>query len=82
MDWNRIEENWDQVKYKVRDQWGKFTFDDLWEIAGNKEQLEKKLQQRYGWGTDFVKKEVDNWYSTKALTWPDKLNEPPRWMGY
>jgi uncharacterized protein YjbJ (UPF0337 family) len=81
MDWNRIEENWDQVKYKVRDQWGKFTFDDLWEIAGNKEQLEKKLQQRYGWGTDLTKKEVDNWYS-KALTWPDKLNEPPRWMGY
>jgi uncharacterized protein YjbJ (UPF0337 family) len=81
MDWNRIEENWDQVKYKVRDQWGKFTFDDLWEISGNREQLEKKLQQRYGYGNEYAKKEVDAWY-TKAQTWPDKSNEPPRWMGY
>jgi uncharacterized protein YjbJ (UPF0337 family) len=81
MDWNRIEENWDQVKYKVREQWGKFTFDDLWEISGNREQLEKKLQQRYGYGNEYAKKEVDAWY-TKAQTWPDKSNEPPRWMGY
>ena len=81
MDWNRIEQNWDQVKYKVRDQWGKFTFDDLWEISGNREQLEKKLQQRYGYGSDYAKKEVDTWYTT-AQSWPDKLNEPPRWMGY
>jgi uncharacterized protein YjbJ (UPF0337 family) len=36
MDWDRIEQNWDQVKYKVRDQWGKFTFDDLWEISGHR----------------------------------------------
>jgi uncharacterized protein YjbJ (UPF0337 family) len=81
MDWDRIEQNWDQVKYKVRDQWGKFTFDDLWEISGNREQLEKKLQQRYGYGNDYAKKEVDAWYS-KAQSWPDTLNEPPRWMGY
>jgi uncharacterized protein YjbJ (UPF0337 family) len=81
MDWNRIEENWDQVKYKVRDQWGKFTFDDLWEISGKREQLEKKLKQRYGYGTDYAKKEVDEWYS-KAQTWPDSSNEPPRWAGY
>ncbi len=81
MDWNRIEENWDQVKYKVRDQWGKFTFDDLWEISGHREELEKKLQSRYGYGNEVAKKEVDAWY-TKAQSWPDKLNEPPRWMGY
>ncbi|MEH6950046.1 CsbD family protein [Nitrobacter sp. NHB1] len=81
MDWNRIEENWDQVKYKVRDQWGKFTFDDLWEISGKREHLEKKLQQRYGYGNDYAKKEVDEWY-TKAQSWPDKSNEPPRWAGY
>ena len=81
MDWNKIEENWDQVKYKVRDQWGKFTFDDLWEIDGHREALEKKLQSRYGYRNEVAKKEVDDWYA-KAQSWPDKLNEPPRWMGY
>ena len=57
MDWDRIEQNWDQVKYRVRDQWGKFTFDDLWEISGRREQLEKKLKERYGYQEDFAKKQ-------------------------
>jgi uncharacterized protein YjbJ (UPF0337 family) len=81
MDWNRIEGNWGQVKYKVRDQWGKFTSDDLYEISGHREQLEKKLQERYGYGNDYAKKEVDDWYK-QAQSWPDSLTEPPRWMGY
>ena len=70
MDRNRIEGNWNQVKDKVREQWGKFTDDDLYEISGKREQLERKLHERYGYQNDSAKKEVDDWYK-KAQSWPD-----------
>ena len=48
MDWNRVEGNWKQVKGKVKEQWGKLTDNDLDTIAGKQDQLEGKIQQRYG----------------------------------
>ena len=80
MDWNQIEQNWDQVKYKVRDQWGKLSSDELWEISGDRDRLEKKLMERYRYSEDTAKKQVDSWYE-KAQSWPD-TKEPPRWAGY
>ena len=80
MDWNQIEQNWDQVKYKARDQWGKLSSDELWEISGHRDRLEKKLMERYGYSDDSAKTQVDNWYA-KAQSWPDR-KEPPRWAGY
>jgi uncharacterized protein YjbJ (UPF0337 family) len=35
--------------------------DDLTQINGNREQLEGKIQARYGTAKDQVKKDVDNW---------------------
>lgn len=39
---------WEQVKGKVRQQWGKLTDDDLKQLEDHGEQLAGKLQQRYG----------------------------------
>ena len=39
---------WDQMKGKVRQQWGKLTDEDLSQLEGHSEQLAAKLQQRYG----------------------------------
>ena len=79
MDWNQIEQNWDQVKYKARDQWGKLSSDELWEISGDRDRLEKKLMERYRYSEDTAKQQVDNWYA-KAQSWPD--TKEPRWAGY
>jgi uncharacterized protein YjbJ (UPF0337 family) len=62
MDWNRVEGNWKQVKGKVKEQWGKLTDDDLDVINGRREQLEGKLQQRYGFAKDQIHKDVDDWF--------------------
>jgi uncharacterized protein YjbJ (UPF0337 family) len=67
MDWNRVEGNWKQVKGKVKEQWGKLTDDDLDVIAGKQDQLEGRLQQRYGYAKDQAKKEVNDWYDSQ--TW-------------
>jgi uncharacterized protein YjbJ (UPF0337 family) len=62
-----VEGNWKQVKGKVKEQWGKLTDDDLDVIAGKQDQLEGRLQQRYGYAKDQAKKEVNDWYDRQ--TW-------------
>jgi len=37
---------WEQMKGKVKQQWGKLTDDDLRQLEGHVEQLAAKLQQR------------------------------------
>ncbi|MGQ0445709.1 MAG: CsbD family protein [Beijerinckiaceae bacterium] len=61
MDWNRIEGNWKQFKGKVKEQWGNLTDDDLDKIAGKRDQLEGKIQERAGITKDAARKAVDDW---------------------
>ena len=46
MNWDRIEGNWKQLKGKTQLQWGKLTDDDFDVIAGKREELAGKLQER------------------------------------
>src|SRR6516225_2957409 len=64
MDWNRVEGNWKQVKRSVKEKWGQLTDDDLDTIDGRREQLEGKIQERYGLAKDQVSKAVDDWYAS------------------
>src|SRR5262249_5971118 len=41
--------------------WGKLTDDDLTAIAGRREKLEGKIQERYGYTKDRIRKEIDDW---------------------
>ena len=59
MDWNRIEGNWKQFGGRVKEKWG--TDDDLTVINGRRDQLEGKIQERYGVAKDQVKSDVDTW---------------------
>jgi uncharacterized protein YjbJ (UPF0337 family) len=67
MDWNRVEGSWKQVKGAVKEKWGKLTDDDLDVINGRREQLEGKIQERYGFAKDQVRNDVDTWYNSQ--TW-------------
>ena len=59
MSWDVIAGNWKQLTGKVKEQWGKLTDDDLAKVAGKREQLEGMLQERYGYGKEQAKKNVD-----------------------
>ena len=61
MNWDRIEGDWKQFSGKVKQKWGQLTDDDLAQINGNREQLEGKIQSRYGLAKDKVKNDVDRW---------------------
>ena len=60
MNWDFVQGNWNQVSGKVKQQWGKLTDDDLAKIAGKREELEGKLQERYGLSKDEIKKQLDD----------------------
>jgi uncharacterized protein YjbJ (UPF0337 family) len=66
MDWNRVEGNWKQVKGQVKEKWGKLTDDDLDVINGRRDQLEGKIQQRYGFAKDQAKKDIDDWFAAQG----------------
>ena len=62
MDWNRIAGNWKQFSGSVKQKWGKLTDDDLDVIKGQREQLEGKIQERYGLAKDQARRDVDDWF--------------------
>jgi len=64
MDWNRVEGNWKQRKGKVKEKWGNLTDDDLDRVAGQRDQLEGIIQERYGIAKDQARKDVDDWFKT------------------
>ena len=61
MDWDRVEGGWKQFTGKVKEKWGKLTDDDLTAINGRRDQLEGRIQERYGYAKDQVRREVDDW---------------------
>ncbi|ABE38612.1 CsbD family protein [Rhodopseudomonas pseudopalustris] len=64
MNWDRVEGNWKQFKGNVKEKWGKLTDDDLDVIAGRRDQLEGKLQERYGFAKEQVRTDVDAWFKS------------------
>jgi uncharacterized protein YjbJ (UPF0337 family) len=74
MNWDQIQGNWKQATGKAREQWGKLTDDDLDVVAGRRDQLAGKIQERYGVGKEEAERQLaawerqasDSWWSTKA----------------
>ncbi|MGC1951887.1 MAG: CsbD family protein [Gammaproteobacteria bacterium] len=58
MSWDRIEGNWKQFKGKVRETWGKLSDDELEEIAGKRDNLLGKIQEKYGIAQDEAEKRL------------------------
>ncbi len=63
MNHDTLKGEWKQISGKIRAKWGKLTDDDMQLIAGKKDILVGKLQERYGHAKDRMEKEVDDFYS-------------------
>jgi uncharacterized protein YjbJ (UPF0337 family) len=74
MNWTRIEGNWKQVIGKIKSQWGKLTDDDFNVIDGRREQLEGKIQERYGIAQDEAERQVSLWMDNLDPTWFEAAN--------
>jgi uncharacterized protein YjbJ (UPF0337 family) len=69
MNWDRIEGNWKQVTGKAKEQWGKLTDDDLDVVAGRRDQLAGKIQERYGIAKDEAEKQLAAWQRSASDDW-------------
>lgn len=53
-----IKGNWNELKGKVKETFGKLTDDDLTQIKGKREQFLGALQKRYGYAKDEADKRL------------------------
>lgn len=68
MNWEQAKGQWNQIKGSVRAKWGKLTNDDLDLIAGERERLVGKIQERYGIAKEEAEKQVAGWNLSDADT--------------
>jgi uncharacterized protein YjbJ (UPF0337 family) len=61
MNWDQIAGNWKQVKGLVREKWGKLTDDDVDVIAGKRDILLGKIQEKHGIAHEEAEKELKVW---------------------
>ena len=58
--------NWKQFVGKAREQWGKLTDSDWEMMAGKKDQVVGKIQERYGITKDEAQKQYDEFNRTSG----------------
>jgi uncharacterized protein YjbJ (UPF0337 family) len=64
MNWDSVAGKWRELEGQLRSKWGKLTDDDLQVIAGKKDILIGRLQQRYGYERDRAERDVDDYIRT------------------
>ena len=61
MNWDQVAGNWKQMKGSIRERGGKLTDDDFTVIAGQRDKLIGKVQERYGIAREEAQKMADEW---------------------
>ena len=68
MNTEQMSGKWKQMKGAAKQQWGKLTDDDLEVIAGKRDSLVGKLQERYGMAKEDAQKKADDWLKSYKPT--------------
>ena len=76
MNWDRIQGDWKQLTGQVKEQWGKLTDDDFAVVAGRRDQLVGKIQERYGVAKDEADKQITEWQRKASDAWFKKDSTP------
>ena len=53
-----FEGKWEEIKGKMKQQWGKLTDDDFKQIEGSQQEIFGKLQKHYGYSKEEAQKAV------------------------
>ena len=61
MNCDQIKGNWKQIKGVVRQRWGQLTDDDVDVIAGKRDILLGKIQEKHGVAREEAEKELKDW---------------------
>lgn len=61
MNWGEIEGQWTQFRGHVKEKWGRLTDDELDVIAGNRDKLVGKLQEKHGLSKEEAERQLEDW---------------------
>jgi len=61
MNWDQVAGKWKEFKGSIKQEWGKFTDDDLDYISGTRDKLVGRLQQKYGLAKEEAERRADQW---------------------
>jgi uncharacterized protein YjbJ (UPF0337 family) len=64
MNWDQVKGNWKQFSGTVKVKWNKLTDDEVDQIAGRREILLGKIQEKYGIAKEEAEKQVKDWEKT------------------
>ena len=64
MNIEQLEGKWNQYKGQVREKWGNLTDDDMQVIAGKRDNLIGRIQERYGIAKERATEQVDAFLKT------------------
>ena len=78
MNWDQVEGQWKQLKGSLKQKWGKLTDDDLTMIAGSRDRLVGKMQERYGIAREEAQKRADEWLESTGHTHPTEKTHTGR----
>ena len=64
MNWDQVKGNWKQFSGTVKVKWGKLTDDEVDQIAGRRDILLGKIQEKYGIAKEEAENQVKDWEKT------------------
>ena len=67
MNADQLKEKWMQFKGELKQQWGKFTDENLQRIEGNYEKFISKVQERYADNNVALMRWADAWHAMPAM---------------
>jgi uncharacterized protein YjbJ (UPF0337 family) len=77
----QLQGKWNKLKGNVKQQWGRLTEDDVEMIAGKRDLLIGKLQERYGVTKEVATKDADSWLKLMGEPAAHEQHAPPQYAG-
>lgn len=59
--------NWNILKGKVKQQWGKLTDDEITRLSGSYDEFEGLLQKKYGMKKEQAQTEIEAWLKKSGI---------------
>jgi len=67
-----IKGNWNILKGKIHQQWGKLTDDEIAKMEGNQQELNGILQKKYGYAKDKAEKEINEFLDKNDIKYEEE----------
>ena len=65
---NVLQGKWNEIKGKIKQQWGELTDDEITKINGSFDELSGTIQKRYGYNEERTKRDINDFLKKHNLS--------------